>query len=120
MGLNYVKEAKLNWHAGMVSFLAQRISGVALVLYLVLHIFSLSSSQGGAEKFDQVMMGYAEGFLFHFVEWLLLIAVLFHMFNGLRIIAADWFGITHLQRGMFWVAGVLTGAIALASVVVFF
>jgi len=120
MGLDYVNETKLNWHAGMVSFIAQRISGVALVLYLVAHIFSLSSSQVGSEAFDKVMKGYAEGFFMHAVEWLLLVAVLFHMVNGLRIIAADWLGITHLQRGMFWVAGGLTGAIALASVVVFF
>jgi succinate dehydrogenase / fumarate reductase cytochrome b subunit len=104
----------------MVSFVAQRITGLALVLYLLLHILSLSTSLSGRESFDRTMTGYAQGMLFHAMEWLLLVAVLFHMFNGLRILLADWLGITHMQRGMFWVAGVLTGAVALASVVVFF
>ncbi|MBM4371881.1 MAG: succinate dehydrogenase, cytochrome b556 subunit, partial [Deltaproteobacteria bacterium] len=111
MGLNYLREARLNWHAGMVSFLAQRITGVALVLYLVLHLLSLSTSLMGSSSFDRTMTGYAKGIVFHAMEWLLLVAVLFHMLNGLRIIAADWLGITHLQRGMFWVAGAVTGAV---------
>ena len=120
MGLNYWKEARLNWHAGMVSFLAQRLTGVALVLYLVLHLLSLSTGFRGPAAFDGTMKGYATNPVFHAFEWLLLVAVLFHLLNGLRIIAADWLGITHLQRGLFWIAGIATAAMSLASIVVFF
>lgn len=118
--INYVADARDNWHAGMVSFLLQRVTGILLVLYLVLHLFSLSSLLVSNERFEKTMNTYATGLLFHIAEWLLLVAVVFHMLNGLRIIAADWFGITRLQRSMFWLAVTGTVAICLVSVPYFF
>jgi len=118
--LNYVADAQQNWHAGMISFLAQRVTGLALTLYLVLHILSLSSVLISGEAFEKTMAAYASGLFFHIGEWLLLVAVVFHMLNGLRIIAADWFGITRLHRSMFWMAATATAAICLVSVPYFF
>jgi succinate dehydrogenase / fumarate reductase cytochrome b subunit len=113
--LDYVGETFKNWHGGMLSFVAQRITGLVLVLYLFLHLWSLSSILAGGGSFKDAMMAY-ETPLFRVGEWLLLVAVLFHMLNGLRIIVADWFGLTRLQRGMFWVAAVATVAICGASI----
>jgi succinate dehydrogenase / fumarate reductase, cytochrome b subunit len=117
--LNYVVETKNNWHVGMVSFVAQRITGLALVFYLIMHVISLSSILAGADQFKGMMESYNTP-LFHVAEWLLLACVLFHMFNGLRVMFADWFGITRLQRGMFWVVAIATAAVCLASIPFFF
>jgi succinate dehydrogenase / fumarate reductase cytochrome b subunit len=113
--LRYVDETFKNWHSGMLSFLAQRITGLLLVLYLLLHLVSLSSIGGGPDTFKASMKAYDTPF-FRLMEWLLLMAVLFHMLNGLRIMAADWFGLTRLQRGMFWTVAIATIAACLASI----
>jgi len=117
--LRYVDETFKNWHVGMLSFLGQRITGLALVAYLLMHLLSLSSVLAGSDKFVAMMEAYNKP-LYHIVEWLLLVAVVFHLLNGLRIIVADWFGITRLQRAMFWVVAVATAALCLGSIPYFF
>lgn len=119
MKLRYIDETTRNWHAGMLSFIGQRVTGIALVLYLVLHLFSLHKVLVSGQEFRNMMAAYDTP-LFHVAEWLLLVAVLFHMFNGLRIIVADWFGLTKLQRSMFWVAAAFTAAVSLGSIPYFF
>jgi len=119
MKLKYIDETRQNRHPGMLSFLAQRVSGLALVFFLFAHLLSLSSLLGGGESFTKMMGSYNTP-LFHVAEWFVLVAVLFHMLNGLRLIIADWFGMTRLQRGMFWLAAVATAAICLGSIPFFF
>jgi len=58
--------------------------------------------------------------LFHVLEWALLAAVVFHMFNGLRIVAVDWFGVTRYQRMLFWVAIAASAVVVLGSIPFFF
>lgn len=117
--LNYLKELALNGHEGMLSFLLQRVTGLGLVAYLVLHLFSLSSILGGGDKFRGALAAYDTP-LFHFAEWLLLAAVVFHMFNGLRIVAVDWLGLTRHQRGLFWVSIGASAVVVLGSIPFFF
>ena len=92
--LKYVEETSKNFHAGMLSFVFQRVSGLALVFYLIMHMYSLSSILGGTGSFKEMMDAYNSP-LFHFAEWLVLAAVAFHMLNGIRIIAV---GIHHPRR----------------------
>jgi succinate dehydrogenase/fumarate reductase cytochrome b subunit len=54
------------------------------------------------------------------LEYLLLLAVIYHMFNGLRLIAADFFNLTEKQKGLLWIAIVIIALIASASLFVFF
>lgn len=117
--LNYVEETRKNWHAGMISFICQRVTGVALVFYLLLHLFSLSSVLSGEQSFKDMMGSYNTP-LFHVAEWLLLACVAFHALNGVRLMVADWFGVTRVQRGMFWLAATATIAMCLASIPFFF
>ena len=120
MRLNYVKEWFLNSRPGMASFLIQRLTGVALVAYLLLHLYSIGTVRlGGAKAFNSTMGAYDTP-LFHLLEWLLLIAVLFHLVNGLRLVATDLLAITRAHRPMFWGAmfAVIIGAAV--SVTVFF
>lgn len=117
--LNYLRELALNGHEGMLSFLLQRVTGLGLVGYLVLHLFSLSTILGGGKKFEETLSAY-DSPLFHVAEWLLLAAVVFHLFNGLRIVAVDWLGLTRHQGGLFWVSMGLSVVVVLGSIPFFF
>ena len=67
---------------------AHRISGVFLVLYLVLHVFTLSTLNN-PELFTAKMDRFSGSF-FTLAEWLLAVPVIYHSMNGARLL---WFEI---------------------------
>lgn len=101
-----------------LSFLLMRVTGIALTVYLFLHIYSIGKIQNGVEVFDLKMESYNTpiGWV---MEYLLLLAVIYHMFNGIRVTVADFFGLTKRQSEMTWLVGVCVIGIAAASVPVF-
>ena len=74
---------------GSWAWIFHRISGIALICYLFLHIYSVSSLSQGRAAFNQFMEHYT-GTLFSILEWLLFAFVLFHSLNGVRIVLVDW------------------------------
>jgi len=74
---------------GSWAWILHRISGIALIGYLFLHIYSVSSLAQGKVAFNSFMEHYT-GTFFMFVEWLLFSFVLFHSLNGVRIVLVDW------------------------------
>lgn len=115
----YFKELRLNFTLNFLSFLLMRITGVGLVLYLFLHVWSIGHARAGTESFNAAMGAYNTP-LFWVFEYLLLLAVLYHMFNGLRLIAADFLGLTERQSGMLWLAGLFIVSIGAGCAFVFF
>ncbi len=111
---NFIKEWYLNFNWGMLAFVFHRITGLALVLYIVLHIYSIGHSIGGGESFNRMMEGYNTP-VGHVMEYFLLLAVLWHMFNGLRITITDFLRFSHQQRRLILWVFILCGVIALAS-----
>ena len=104
---------------GMLSWLLHRISGLALSGYLLLHIYDLRAAQQGAQAFDEAMAVFRSPF-WKIMDLLLLAAVLFHGFNGIRLLLFDAGMGLRRQRQLFWIAFGLTVAIFLyASVMVF-
>ena len=91
---------------GNISWLLHRVTGVSLAIYLFPHFISIHSSQLGQQMFDQEMNFYTSPF-FKFAEFVLVLTVSFHMFNGLRIIAFDCFNLAGHQKLLFGLA--LTG-----------
>lgn len=72
-----------------VLFVLHRITGVALFVYLVAHILTISTAMlAGAESFDRIMGILAEP-KFLVVDLMLFGCLLFHALNGLRIIAHE-------------------------------
>jgi len=109
----------LNRSINLFSFLLMRLTGIALSVFLFLHIWTIGQIQKGNDSFNQAMSAYNN--LFGWVlEYLLLLAVIYHMFNGLRLIAADFFNLTERQKGLLWIAIVIIALIASASLFVFF
>jgi len=80
----------LNYRLGMWAWLLQRITGLALVVYLFMHIFVISSAvwREGGGSFDRVLE-HLQSPMFIAADLLLLAAVVFHSVNGVRILLFD-------------------------------
>lgn len=89
-------------HEGMWNWIAHRATGVAIFFYLVVHVIDTSLVRVSPEAYDEIIGSYKTP-LFGLVEAGLVAAVVFHAFNGLRIIAVDqslW-ALRH-QRKLAW------------------
>jgi succinate dehydrogenase / fumarate reductase cytochrome b subunit len=102
----YAEEVRLNPNVGSWSWLLHRITGVILVIYLFMHLLALSSSTGGASKFN-TWISSLQTPLTHVLEIGLAAVVAFHLLNGLRITVADFFFLTKPHKTIFWVAMVI-------------
>lgn len=74
---------------GQWAFVGHRVSGFLVFLFLLLHIVDVSLLRW-PETYDQVHRLYGN-VLLRLFEVGLLLALLFHSFNGLRIVAVDIF-----------------------------
>lgn len=85
---------------GHWSYLAHRVTGVGVALFLMIHIVDIAFLGWGPEMFNKVMSIYKHP-LFKFPEVFLFASVLFHGLNGIRIILVDfWPGATKQYRGL--------------------
>jgi succinate dehydrogenase / fumarate reductase cytochrome b subunit len=108
----HLQEIRLNQFIGAYAWLLHRISGMVLVVYVCLHIWVLSAAIEGPAAFSARMAGF-NGPLFEVLEGLVVVAAAFHLFNGLRLIAVELFGLTRLQKQLFWLAVLATlGSVA--------
>ncbi len=104
---------------GMLAWMLHRLSGLVLTVYVLFHIYNLRAAQQSAQSFNQVLQGSQTPF-WRFMYLLLLLALLFHTFNGIRLLAFDAGKGLGIQRQLFWVAFVLSIAIFLFSAVMVF
>jgi succinate dehydrogenase / fumarate reductase cytochrome b subunit len=74
---------------GMFSWILHKITGIALVAFLLFHIWSMSKMSKGPEAFNAVIETYKSP-LFRAGEVLLLGGVLFHGINGMRLILGEF------------------------------
>ncbi len=99
--------------AGMAAWMLHRLTGLALVLYLVMHIIGLRSLT------DPVLFeAYVSTFrspLFKIAEVLLLGSIAYHAFNGLRIAIQDAFYRSENQRRLFYGVLAFTAAVVIAG-----
>ncbi len=75
--------------SGQWAFLGHRISGFLVFLFLLLHIVDVSMVRWPS-VYDEIHALYGN-VLLRLFEVGLLFALLFHTFNGLRIVAVDFF-----------------------------
>ena len=92
-----------NRNPGMLSFWIHRVTGVAVTIFLFLHIFTLSSVFRGKDAYDYAISKFdtKSGYIFQYV---LLLAVAIHLLNGIRITVADFWGITRSQKKLLWIS----------------
>src|SRR5438067_1661440 len=92
---------KYRWrYAGHVAFWIQRLTGIALLGYLIIHVHTIRDLKN-PETFDAALRTFATP-LFKLGEIALLGTVILHALNGVRLTLVDaGVGLTW-QRQMFW------------------
>jgi succinate dehydrogenase / fumarate reductase cytochrome b subunit len=86
---------------GMWSWVAHRITGVAVFFFLLVHVLDTALVRVSPDAYDAVIASYKTPIV-NLMEVGLVGAVLYHALNGLRIILVDFWseGPRH-QKGMF-------------------
>ena len=88
---------------GMWSWVLHRITGVAIFFFLLVHVLDTSLVRLSPEAYDVVIATYKTPII-GLAELGLVAAILFHAFNGIRIILIDfWSKGSKYQNVMFWV-----------------
>jgi len=76
---------------GRLAFVIHRASGVGVLLFLFLHVGDTALVRVGPGAYDTVVALYRQA-AFRVLEILLMGAVLFHAFNGVRLTVQDFWG----------------------------
>ncbi len=91
--IGWIDVRKLNFERML--FFLHRITGIALIFYLLAHIIVVGFRAYSPDVWDKVMSKISGhyGKIFnptiYFLEWLLLVTVIFHMMNGIRLILLE-------------------------------
>lgn len=109
-------EFQYKWKLGMVAWLLHRLSGLALIAYLCMHIVVIHNLAYGPENFNAVMEILGSPF-FKVLEIGLFGVILYHAFNGLRVIVVDFWGGTKKQKQLFWIMMAIAGVLFVAGTV---
>ena len=92
---------------GMWSWVLHRITGVAIFFFLLVHILDTSLVRVSPEAYNAVIGTYQTPIM-GLGEVALVGAIVFHAFNGLRVILVDfWSWATRHQQILFYVVIVL-------------
>ena len=90
-------------HEGMWSWVLHRVTGVAIFFFLLVHVLDTALVRLSPQAYNGVIDTYKNPIM-GLGEMALVAAIVFHAFNGLRIIAIDFFSFgTKHQRAMFWI-----------------
>ncbi len=93
-----------NMKTGMWAWVGHRLTGLVLVAYVFLHLSFISTAsmaEGGAD-FDALMETTSQP-LFVAMDFLLVIVVIYHAMNGLRVVLFDLGIGIRRQKLVFWV-----------------
>jgi len=99
---------------GFISFALRRITGIALVLYLFMHIWVIGSAVGGAETFNERLNLFQQP-AFKVAEVFLLAAVVWHAFDGIRLLIVSQFKVTDTRASQFYAVLVLAALVTIAG-----
>ena len=88
---------------GMWSWVLHRISGATIFFFLFVHVLDTALVRVSPDTYDQAIETYKTP-LVALMEMGLVVCVLFHAFNGIRVILVDfWSQGPRFQRQMLWV-----------------
>jgi len=93
-------------HEGQWSWVAHRVTGVAVILFLFAHIVDTAVIGWGPNAYERVMRAY-ENPIIRLMELGLVAAVLYHAINGIRIMIVDFWprAADHQKRLFYWSMG---------------
>jgi len=92
---------------GMWSWVAHRITGVVIFLFLLVHVLDTALVRVSPEAYDAVIGTYKNWYM-ALGESGLVAAVIYHAFNGIRIVLVDfWKKGTKYHKQMLWAVIIL-------------
>lgn len=99
--------------SGMWSWLLHRITGLGLLLFLFIHIVDVSMISFGPKVYNQSVVLF-DYWIVRLLSLSLVVAVLYHAFNGIRIMLIDfWRKGSRYQRALFGIVLAVTIIIAI-------
>jgi succinate dehydrogenase / fumarate reductase cytochrome b subunit len=93
-------------HLGTLAWILHRLSGLALIFYMLLHIWVIHHLVVGEKSFD-VVMEFLGTPLFKFLEIGLVGVIMYHLFNGLRVTLIDMGVMVEKQKMLFGITVVV-------------
>ena len=94
--------------SGMWSWLLHRVAGLGILLFLLVHIVDISLLNFGPKVYDEGITLFGLGIV-RLISLALIAAVLYHSFNGVRIMLIDFVPwAARYQRAMFYTVLVVT------------
>lgn len=94
--------------SGQWAFISHRVTGLLVFMFLLLHVVDVSLINISEDLYNDVHELYGSA-LMRIFEVGLLAALVFHAFNGLRIITYDFFpNAIRYERAMFYAVLVVT------------
>lgn len=87
---------------GQWAFVLHRLSGVALALYLLLHVIDISLVMFGPDGPFNAFLAFYHQWPFRIGLLLIIAGVVYHAFNGLRIIIMDFTDWGVKVQGALW------------------
>lgn len=99
---------------GFISFFLRRLTGVALVIYLFMHIWVIGSANAGPEAFNE-RLNVVQSTGFKFAEVALLAAVVYHAFDGIRLLIVHYLDVTEYRKSLFYAIFALSALLVIAG-----
>lgn len=99
---------------GFISFVLRRLTGAALVIYLFIHMWVIGSALSGPEAFD-ARLALVQTPLFKIAEIGLLAAVVYHAFDGIRLLIVHYWNVTEYRKSLFYAAFAVSAILTIAG-----
>jgi len=101
--------------SGMWSWLFHRVSGLAILLFLLIHIVDISMLSFGPAIYNNSILLFDQWEV-RLLSLALIVAILYHAFNGIRIMLIDfWPKAVKYQKVLFTIVLVVTIALFIPS-----
>ncbi|HEY3129841.1 MAG TPA: succinate dehydrogenase, cytochrome b556 subunit [Acidobacteriota bacterium] len=110
VALGHLLDKYRRQYAGTLAWLIQRVTGILLLFYLLLHVRTVHKLSEGPEAFNAAMALFRHP-LFKLLEIALLGTVILHALNGIRITVIDLGIGQEKQRELFWGFTLALGAL---------
>lgn len=94
-------------HSGSWAWILHRLTGIALVVYVILHLWELHTLSYVSERPFNHKMVIFQALFFKFIEWALLGVVFLHALNGIRVMIVDFYGGARYHKKLMVGLGVL-------------
>lgn len=99
---------------GFISFVLRRFTGLALVFYLFMHMWVISSANSGPEVFN-ARLNFFQLPIFKILEIGLLAAVVYHAFDGIRLLIVHYLEVTEYRKSLFYAAFAVAALLTIAG-----